>query len=176
MQLSDGEKLILLMLCEIYDHLKVKGDTDTKLIQSAIFDGHLWALKEKLSGVFHGSEARPEVVSETTNILWMWTIIEETFERLSSDDQANVNNQTPAHIRSKFPGFDAKDELEYYSVATFKIDHMGQFSRFKGRDLNSHFSTLQRHRALFAAFEPIIHEAPYQLDADNLITILNAGR
>src|SRR5450432_1906400 len=33
MKLSQGEKLILLMLCEIQEHLKIEGGTNTKLIQ-----------------------------------------------------------------------------------------------------------------------------------------------
>ena len=36
MKLSQGEKLILLMLCEIQEHLKIEGGTNTKLIQEAI--------------------------------------------------------------------------------------------------------------------------------------------
>ncbi len=43
-KLSAGEKLILLMLREIQEHLKMKADTDTKLIKDAIFSGNLWGL------------------------------------------------------------------------------------------------------------------------------------
>src|ERR1039458_7871123 len=44
MKLSQGEKLILLMLCEIQEHLKIEGGTNTKLIQEAILSGNLWGL------------------------------------------------------------------------------------------------------------------------------------
>ncbi len=42
-KLSDGEKVILLMLCEIQEHLEVKGETDTGLVKEAICSGNLWA-------------------------------------------------------------------------------------------------------------------------------------
>jgi len=44
-KLSQGEKLILLMLCEIQEHLKLKGDTNTELIKEAIYSGNLWGLE-----------------------------------------------------------------------------------------------------------------------------------
>jgi hypothetical protein len=63
MQLSQGEKVILLMLCEIQKHLKIKGETNTKLIEDAIFSGNLWGLEWGMTGVFHGSETPEHVVT-----------------------------------------------------------------------------------------------------------------
>jgi hypothetical protein len=51
MKLS-GEKLILVMLCELYHELKVKGDIDAKFVKSAINSGNLWGLKSRYHGVF----------------------------------------------------------------------------------------------------------------------------
>lgn len=36
MNLSDQEKLILIMLSEIYEHLKIKNGIDAKFVQSSI--------------------------------------------------------------------------------------------------------------------------------------------
>jgi len=45
MKLTDGEKLILYMLSEIYEHLGIEGKTkiDSQFVKSAIHDGHAWA-------------------------------------------------------------------------------------------------------------------------------------
>ncbi len=40
-----SEKLILNMLCEIYEHMGVKGAIDHKLVQRTIWGGHGWGLK-----------------------------------------------------------------------------------------------------------------------------------
>src|ERR1700687_3899114 len=69
MQLSQGEKLILLMLCEIQEHLKLKGETNTELVKQAIYSGNLWGLDWGMPGVFHGSEIPDNVVREMANIL-----------------------------------------------------------------------------------------------------------
>jgi hypothetical protein len=45
MKLSDGEKLILLMLSEVFEKLKVEGSIDPALVKNAIFHDHPWALK-----------------------------------------------------------------------------------------------------------------------------------
>jgi len=40
-KLSDGEKLILLMLSEIYEKTGIEGEIEPEFIQSAIFGDHL---------------------------------------------------------------------------------------------------------------------------------------
>src|SRR5438046_5400629 len=42
---SDGEKLILLMLGDLYKHLKVDGESDPEFIAKVILGGHFWAPK-----------------------------------------------------------------------------------------------------------------------------------
>lgn len=46
MKLSDGEKLILLMVSDIYEHLGLEWDTglDPSLIKSAIHEDQMWGL------------------------------------------------------------------------------------------------------------------------------------
>ena len=51
MTLTDGEKLILLMLTDIYDKLGVQGEIDPQFVRSAIFDNMLWGLSWKYSGI-----------------------------------------------------------------------------------------------------------------------------
>ena len=39
MNVSDGEKLIIMMLCDICKTLNVKGDVDPELVRSSILSG-----------------------------------------------------------------------------------------------------------------------------------------
>jgi uncharacterized protein len=51
MKLTDDEKLILLMLSEIYEKLDVYGETDPKFVRSTILDDMLWGLTWRYSGI-----------------------------------------------------------------------------------------------------------------------------
>jgi hypothetical protein len=45
MKLSDGEKLILIMLSDVYEKLEIEGEINPKFVKSAIGSGHPWGLK-----------------------------------------------------------------------------------------------------------------------------------
>ena len=85
-KLSSGEKLMLLALCDIYDHLKIKGEIDTDLIKEAIFSGNLWGLEWELPGVFR-SETPRAVLDETVRVLGMWQRLEQSFNNLKQSDK-----------------------------------------------------------------------------------------
>ena len=54
-----------------------------------------------------------------------------------------------------FAGFDGNNESELYSIATFLINDMGRFTKFKGRELNSHTHTRERYRRMLSVFLPL---------------------
>ena len=68
MKLSDGEKLIILMLSELYEKLGVEGEIEPDFIKSAIFGNQLWGLKWKYSGIPFEESEDPEVVKEVEAI------------------------------------------------------------------------------------------------------------
>jgi uncharacterized protein len=159
MKLSQGEKLILLMLCEIQEHLKIEGGTNTKLIQEAIFSGNLWGLDWGLPRVFHDTETPPEVVGETGYILAMWDRLEQSFDNLApSDKEWLAKHAEPFGRNVRFPGFDGNDEASYINAARFLIDSLERFQHFKGRDLNAHIPTLAAHRRMLSIFDPILQQ------------------
>ena len=43
MDLRDSEKLVLMMLAEIHEHLKIKDGIDSVLVKEAIRTGNTWA-------------------------------------------------------------------------------------------------------------------------------------
>lgn len=176
MKLTDGEKLILTMLGDIYKKLGIKGDIDPEFVQSAILTDNLWGLGWKYSGIpFERSES-PTEVSKVVDILDMWSFIEEAYARTSEEERKQI--QTEAEPFGKyvvFRGFDGNNEAEYLNVAHFLIDDLERFSLFKGRDLNSHASTIQVYRRMFAVFEPMRGElTDHGLSVNQIIEILKA--
>jgi uncharacterized protein len=173
MKLSDGEKLMLIMLSEIHERLEIKNGVDTRLVKAAIYDGHLWALEWELSGLFHGSEPSDEVLTETVNILEMWTFVERSYEGLPDEDKARIEAEAaPLGKYVQFSGFDGNNEAQYNGVARFLVDELGRFSAFKGRELNSHMPSLAAHRRMLAVFTPL--RSTSDLTASEIVKILQA--
>jgi uncharacterized protein YfbU (UPF0304 family) len=175
MKLSDGEKLILVMLCEIYEHLGIKGEIDPKLIRAAMSGGHSWGLRSAYQGVVATEDDDAALVKETINILDMWALIETAHEKLSSEDKARVEREAaPFGKEVKFPGFDANNE-RHYGIAHFLIREMGRFPHFKERHLNSHWQAVDSYRRMLAVFEPIRRASSVKpLDTDQIIKLLRA--
>lgn len=150
MELRPAEKLIILMLTEIYDHLGIQGETDTNFLRSAIFGGHNWALDWQLPGITQTDTVPNEVVSETVNILDMFDVLEGSFEALSPEDRVGIEDWVV-----QFRGFDGNNETTHMSVAQFLVEKMDRFARFSDRDFNSHAPTLGRALRMYEVYEPL---------------------
>src|SRR5262245_59341563 len=175
MKLSDGEKLIILMLCDIYKHLKVKGEFDPEFISTTIFNDKLWGFNWELSGIpFERSEDPPEV-GETVNFLDMWKFIETGYKELSAAEKKQLAEDADTfgkHV--EFPGFDGNHE-PHYGVASYMINNMRhRFQYFKGRNLNSHSSSVPGYKRMYKVFEPMraaLHSR--ELNLAELTAVLN---
>lgn len=174
MELSSSEKLILMMLCEVYEKLNIKGEIDPEFVKSAILTGNAWGLDWRYSGLVGSQDPEPSVVTEVVDILDMWSFIEESYDRLSDEDRVRVEIEAKPYGRDpRFPGFDGNNEADYVGVAQFLTTDLERFSRFEGRNMNSHSRSLDIHRRMYAAFEPIRGTLHGNLmDAGSLIKIL----
>jgi uncharacterized protein YfbU (UPF0304 family) len=178
-RLSDGEKLLLLMLGEVYKHLKVKGESEPDFLANVIYDGHFWAPKWKMPGVFHDYEDDPRDLPLTLDVLEMWDCIERGWERLSKKDKERVEKDAdPFGSHVKFTGFDGNNEATYIGIARCLVEQLDRFSRFKGRDLNSHAPVLATYRRMLNVFTPMkkTFSMGGELNADQLVRVLNAMR
>jgi len=154
--LSDGSKLIILMLCDLFKQLKLKSETDPKFLAEVIYGGHYWSLEWKYPGIFHGHKDSSAVVTEVVDILDMWSFLESSFERLSKKEKDRVATEAkPFGDHVTFNGFDGNNEAEYCSVANFLVNDLDRFSRFKGRELNAHMPTIAAYRRMLSVFEPM---------------------
>jgi uncharacterized protein len=174
-KITDGEKLILGMLAEMHTHLKVKGELEPDFIMDAIYGGHYWGLAWKHSGLFHGHEDDARNVSEVVNVLDMWSFIESSHAALSAKDKARVEKEAePFGKNPRFPGFDGNNETEHMGIARFLVEKLERFSSFEGRDLNSHWQSLDTYRRMYRVFDPMRRTLIGRtLTADELIAILN---
>jgi len=176
--LSDGEKLIAIMLSDLIMKLGIKVETNVDLVQKVIYGGHYWALGWEMQHIFHGHADKQTRLHFVVDVLDMWSFIEEAFEGLSDDDKARLAKEAdPFGTHVTFTGFDGNNEYEYMSIARFLVKDLQRFSRFREghRDLNSHHPTLEGYGCMVRAFEPIRKTLiGRRMGVNELITVLNA--
>lgn len=173
---SDGEKLLAIMMRDVYRHFKIKGEVDADFISEVIYGGHYWAATWEMGGLFTDYEDDARDVHFVTDVLDMWRFIEYAYEKLSKKDKDRVEKEAdPFGKHVKFRGFDGNNETSHMGIARFLIEKMGRWSQFKGRELNSHFPSLATYSRMLAVFEPMrAGLVGTELDADQLIRILKA--
>src|ERR1700730_12916882 len=128
MRLSDGEKLILLMLSEVHQELGISSGVDAKLVQSAIYNDKTWAIPWEMGSITFEDTKTPGVVNNVIDTLEMWDILELSYEKLSPEDKSRVLTEAePFGKEVKFGGFDVNNEGKHYGTARFLVDDMGRF-------------------------------------------------
>lgn len=154
---TDGEKMLMLMMGDLYKHLQIKNsEMNPQFLAEVIYGGHYWAPKWEMNGVFHGHADTQQDVQYVVSVLDMWSFIEEAYEVLALEDKALIVEEVGSWMTDvKFPGFDGNDEGSYMQIARFMVEQMRRFTRFKGRTLNSHSRTSKRYADMHRLFEPI---------------------
>jgi uncharacterized protein len=175
MNVSDGERLIIMMLCDLYTTLNVKGDVDPELVRSSILGGSRRWLADKIASD-DGSSNGP--AGEVRQILEMWSAIERGYKRLSVDEKDQVEAEAgPLGRGVRFSGFDDDTEHEYRDAARHLIEDLNSFDRFQGRNLSAHMPTLDGYRRmlrLFAMMGPVT--ADVKLTVRQIISLANAEK
>jgi uncharacterized protein YfbU (UPF0304 family) len=172
---SDGEKMLMLMMKDLFKSLNVTDpDSNPNFLAEVIYGGHYWAPKWEMQGVFHDHVDDPKEVRNVVDALDMWMFMEVAYGKLSAEDKAKIVAEVgPWQTDVKFPGFDGRDEVSSMGIANFLVNKMGRFSRFKGRDFNSHRPRRVRYRRMYQLFEPMRRTLiGMELSADQLITLL----
>lgn len=175
---SDGEKLIMMMLCDLYQHQSVKGDIDPEFIQETLWGGHYWGLQWQYGGILNVADDDPNVLSETLDILEMWYFIESSYTALSEEDKTKVKEEASISGKDvRFIGFDGNNDA-HYSIAKFLVNKMERFVIFKDRSLNSHtITSISRHRCMLPVFKSMLPNlAGRDLSVEQIIKLLRAQR
>ncbi|WP_035654973.1 YfbU family protein [Bradyrhizobium sp. STM 3809] len=178
MDLSDGERLIILMLADVSKTLKLKGEMDPEFIANMIFNDTLWAIRWKYHGIPFSTDDDPPEVSQTCDILDLWMFLEDGYKQLSKADKERIKSEAaPFGENVVFRGFDGNHEAKMLSVARVLIDDLGRWPQFRGRELNAHARTVDRYLRMCRAFESIRPRLDMRsLNADEIITILRAQK
>jgi uncharacterized protein YfbU (UPF0304 family) len=172
---SDGEKMLMLMMGDVYKALKIKEpESDPGFLAEVIYGGHYWAPKWKMTGVFHDHVDSPRDLKHVVDVLDMWSFIEEAYTGFNAAQKASIAEQVgPLGKHVQFTGFDGNNESSRMGIAMFLVDNMNSFSRFKGRDLNSHYPTYDRYNSMFELFEPMRKTLiGHGLSVDQVVTLL----
>ncbi|MFZ2029465.1 MAG: YfbU family protein [Vitreimonas sp.] len=174
--ITDGEKLIVAMIADLLKD-KSKREMDPNEIMDAIYGGHLWALKWEMDGLFHDHVDAPGAVSLVVDTLDMWSFIEEAVEAFSATERKKLATELgPTGRDPKFLGFDGNYETEYLGIASHLVNRMDRFTRFKGRELNSHMPVVARYARMTRAFQPmrasLASRRPIKLTLNEVIALL----
>ena len=172
--ITGAQKLIIFMLCDLYKGLKMRTELDPKFIEDALLGGHHWALHWRYPGIFEGYRDDETTVSEVVDILDMWSFLEHGYDNLTPEDKKRVKiDADPFGDHVKFRGFDGNNETSHYGIARFLVEKMDRFSTFEGRDLNSHFPSIDTYRRMLPVFLPMRQTLMGgRLSANQIIAIL----
>lgn len=159
MEIRDSEKLILLMLCDLYEKNNVVGDIDHNFVRDAIYDHQSWAIPWRFSGIPFNDQETPVKVKTVLDILEMWRVIEYSYSEFNSEEKTKVaEDASPFGRNPLFRGFDGNNETDFLVAADFIINKLGRFEEFKGRDLNSHSPSIDGYLRMLNVFTPQFRE------------------
>lgn len=176
---SDGEKLLIAMMRDIYKGLDLPhAEIDPEFVIDAIDGGHNWAFRSEYPGLFHDYVDSEATVRFVAQVLTMWDFLERGYKKLSKSDKDRVATEAaPYGSPVEFTGFDGNNESSHMSIARVYIEQLNRFAEFKGRSLNSHMPTLSRYVAMLSTFEPMRDTLTGRdLSAKQIIEVLNAGK
>jgi len=179
MKLSDGEKVIILMLADIQEKLNVQGEFEPEFLRSAIESDNVWGISWRYPGIPLDNSDVPPIVDEVIAILEMWDFIELSFDSLSVQDEKGYQEIVEIYRdEPRFIGFDGNHESEYVSTARFLVEELERFTRFKDRGMDNGILTINLHRRMLREFHKYLHlvYSGLLLSIDQIIAIVNAGR
>ena len=178
MNLSEGERLILAMLCDIHKALNLKGAIDPDALKPLILEPESTSAAHAGDGAPGSHRDRTAVATEVSEILEMWSAIERGYKHLSADEKRTVEAEAgPLGRGVRFSGFDCACELEYREIAHVLIEETGQFERFQGRNLDAHMPALAGYRRMLRLYAPMRSvSGDRRLDVRQIIALANAEK
>ena len=185
MNLTDGERLILAMLCDIHKALNLKSAIDPDALKPLILEaedngtaGGAKSAGRATNGTPGSHRDRTAVATEVSEILDMWSAIERGYKHLSVDEKRTVEAEAgPLGRGVRFSGFDVESEIEYRDAAHHLIEITGLFERFQGRNLDAHMPNLAGYRRMLRLYAPMRSVSDDQrLYVRQIIALANAEK
>jgi uncharacterized protein YfbU (UPF0304 family) len=178
MELRSAEKLLLIMLSEIYERSEIQGQIEPRSVREAISSGNAWSLLWEYPHLFGTPEANEAVRREVLDFLDMWSVIEASYECLSPSDKERVAEANPLGRNVQFYGFDENSETKYVNVTRFVVDQLDRFSEFRRRTLSAPMPAVRIYRRMYTAFRPMRESllGNRNLEATQIIQLLDEIR
>lgn len=177
MTLTDGERLILLMLADLQINTPYQYDIEPDFIKSTILDGQEWAILWRYPALPHSEPVNdPPELEEVLDILEMWDVIERTYEQNRNDRRASEGKgDSEQQNYNRFPGFDGNHETSYWQIADYLTNKLGRFERFKGRYLGGAVYRLKGYQRMLKVYSNMrLSLTDGTLTDDQLEAILSA--
>ncbi len=154
--LSHGEKLILLMLCDIYEKLNITNSFNPEIIEEAIRTGNIWAINRKYRVSAEADIPESDVIF-VCNVLDMYTSLNYSYNLLSVEEKKKLSSELGIHGEKEnfnFPGFDGNHEFEYGSIACM----LHKIGRYKSQNVtvNSHTPKVGMYKRMLHVFTPLL--------------------
>jgi uncharacterized protein YfbU (UPF0304 family) len=176
--LTPGEKLILVMLSDLSAKVEVEGEIDPEFMQAAIQGGHYWAIEWEHPSFTHSHANRHAHGQFVTDVLRMWKMIEDCFSALGPVDKGRVVVEAGLPGPPTFPGWHGDSETDHKSIARFMTNRMNVFPSFKDKAVrDSGTPAIPGYRRMLSRFAEI--RGPNRdkaLDVDDIIALLQAQR
>lgn len=171
MKLTDGEKLIALMLADLMKHLQCESEIDPQVVEDAITGGRLWTLKRKVYyGLFAGQEPEESEIDEVRAVLSMCHRLESAIENLEPDDLAEI----PHNKRKLYRGFAVDAEEQYADIAAYMIENDKKGYRFDDRLRTDDEEQMPTYRRMLAIYEKVKPRGEWPTLVPDLVRIVEA--
>ena len=168
MKFTNYEKLSLLILCDIADGTK---EIDIDFIRQAIFSDNTWGIAWQMGGIEFEKEPEPPHVKETTNILSMFSSLNNSYNSLSPTEKAEIDASSSAYSL-KYRGFDGNNEGEYLSTVDFLTVNLARYTDLKIQPgLNSHSPMFDNYNDMYSIWHDL-HK--YELNASEIKQVIEA--
>lgn len=179
MDLTKSERLTLLMLCDIYNALKIKSSFNPSIIEKAIITGNMWAIEWEYGDLLSVDATREEAVTFVADVLDMFSLLDFSVKALEPKEFQSLEQQLQKDKRTiesvfHFQGFDGNNEGRYLSIVRMFIS-MDRFTEFTDAPKNSHMRTAELYKRMLRKFETLRSDIapPAGLSVENLLEIAN---
>ena len=153
MSFTQAEKLQLLMLCDIYEHLEIENGFDPVLVRKSLEPGNEWALNWEYQDISDGKDNPPEV-SFVCDVLDMFSMLKYSYDKLSNEQKEKLSRDVKSFKPKTdliFGGFDWNNEIKYANVTTM----LKSMNRFESQNIekNSHAPRVELYRRMLREYE-----------------------
>ncbi len=172
MILSDGERLILLMLCDMQNGDPKRREIDPELVQQSIVSDQLWGLRFKYDNLLPGQYETPPEVSEVFDILEMYNLLGDHYGYMSDGDKKRIDAESPLG-EPKFPGFDSHETGPHSGIARYIVEDLRIYKQFTN-NITSGVHTLDRFRRMLRVYLPLRDTlGSGKMTPDQMLSVLN---